>query len=226
MRVLLPIVTLAVVAVAAPSQAQDFLRGLARAAGASAARTLMDRATSAASSAVSGDGGSAAPTTSAAPRQGGRPEMYNADGERIFRTTSAQTARFGDQPLWRSAAYCAALAQLVDIDIEEQKARHARGGHVYRQDWIDERLSAVPREVERWRVFGTMRMRIDHPSTGDGGFQPEVDRQLGLLRAGDWTPTGTWRARSEECSSLYLQTGSLQMDMHNGRGEGSRGAPR
>lgn len=236
MRFLLPVVTLAALAVAAPSQAQaqDFLRGLARAAGTSAGQALIDRATSAATGAVTGGTttapGAPASASPAAPasasRQGGPSEMYDANGDRIFNYPRSNLALFQGQPLWRSAAYCAALAQLIDIDIEEQKARHARGGHVYRQDWIDERLAGVPRTVQMWRSFGMSRLRIDHPEIGDGGFDPEVTRQVAELRTRTWTPVGTWRDRSAECSSMYSQIGGLRYDMEAGRGEGSRGAPR
>lgn len=215
----------ALLLVAAPCQAQDWLSGIARGVAQSAAERLVERAVTtvtqgAVASGQTGAEGMAAPTT------GGRPENYDANGDRIYRIRDHGPQRFGGQAVWRSAAQCAALNQLVEIHVADWQAKAASRNAVYPQNRIDTARASAAEAVERFRSFAVKRLRIDHPaSDAQGRFDEEVARQTAALQQEDWSVHRSWDRREEECDSFYSSQRGLIYDMEAGRGEGSNPAP-
>ena len=216
-----PLLVAALLSAAAPAQSQDFLGGLARAAAARAAQALIDRTAAQVTATPPAATGSPALQP---PQTGGRPEMYDASGDRIYKPDRRGLPRFIDQPLWRSAAYCGALVQLSDIDDQDWREVSAKGGHVYDESLALASQASIPAEVDRWRQFGVLRLQIDRPS-GGVDFEAVMAEQVLSLRQENWKPWFTWKARNDECTSLFSHVSGLYMNMRNRRGDGSRGAP-
>lgn len=208
-------------ALATPVAAQDWLGGIARSAAQSAAQRLAERAVTGVMSGTSGTSTEAPPTR----RSGGRPENYDANGDRIWRPRRTGQVYEG-QAVWRSAADCAALTRLVDIHIADWQARMKRGGGEYTTSQIEGDERAAERRFREFRELGVMRLRIDHPDLDAGArFDEEMTERVTRLRQQDWAPEMTWERHRVRCGSFYDGQAGLLYDMQNGRGEGSNPAP-
>jgi len=227
MKTLMSSAAAAALIFASPSQAQDWLGGIARSLGAAAAEAVVNRAVGAATTATRDALTPGTPVASA--QQGGRPEMYDGNGDRLYRPrpSDRNIEPFRDKAIWRSAAYCAALTQLVDIHIADWKARYAKNKAEYPQSNIDSDYQLAAGRAEKFRKLAMLRMQIDHPTHDwNSPFDTEVARVVPDLRQQTWTPEMTWNRKAEECESFYGALSGLMYNMENRRGEGSQGAPR
>ncbi|RZJ00009.1 MAG: hypothetical protein EON90_09210 [Brevundimonas sp.] len=220
MRILVSGLAVAAVFAATPCTAQDWLGGLARGVAESAAQRLAERAVTAVTS-----GGTASSATPRASGPGGRPEMYNAEGDRIYRS------RYGNRPydnqaVWRTAARCAALERLVDVHIADWQARMKRGGGEYRQSDIDLDHAKAASNIRQFREFALLRLGIDRAGQDvETLFDREMEDQVVALRQQSWTPEMTWDREQNHCTNFYSGQSGLIYDMTNRRGEGSNPAP-
>lgn len=222
MRVLVSCVVMATMFGASPSYAQDWLSGIARGAARSAAQALTDRAVTTVTNSAPTSGTSPAQTPSAG---AGRPEMYDAQGDRIYRAAPGGPERFDGQALWRTAAQCAALHHMVEVQIAETRAfLQAKG-------WPSDINEATTRAgaaglIRQHRDFGLMRLQIDQGGSNTAArFDEEMRRQVELFEQADWSADRAWRTRADECDTFYSAQRGLIYNMQNGRGDGSRAAP-
>jgi len=229
MRVLSSLVAASTLMVAAaPSHAQDFLGGLARSVGSQAAQALVNRAVTAATSGATATPAATPTATPAGPGRASDGLLYDDQGDLVYERRRSATP-FDGKAHWRNAAYCVALSDLVDIDVAERRALAEKGGRPYSGPTVEEaRATRRDGQDARWRRFGQLRLQIDHPDRGDPAqtFEAEVSRQAAELRQRDWSERFAWRNAESACNGHYLALGSLQQNMENGRGAGSRAPAR
>lgn len=175
-----------------------------------------------------------APTpASAASQQAGRHQLYDDSGDLVFEAPSEALATFHNRTHWRNAAYCVALNSLVEYNLDELRAKAAKKGKTYDESNVPNIYRTMEQDSLRWREFAMHRLRIDHPqgSSFDASFDAEVAAQIPVIRALDWSPepgdwTTRWGTRSGACRGYRNNIQGLVYNMENGRGAGSRGAPR
>ncbi|MFJ6024310.1 hypothetical protein ACIQC9_06915 [Brevundimonas sp. NPDC092305] len=213
-----------------PASAQDWLTGIARSAAQSAAQSLTNRAVGAVAGATAGPAtpsrGSAGPTTAA---HNALADMYDADGNWIYRARPGGQQGYDGEPVWRSAAECAALNHLYDVKSAELQAWLISVGYPVSDSEVDgaRQAEAAQRIISKFRDLGLMRLRIDQAGSDvESRFDEEMRRQVAVFRAMDWSVGDRpFQTRANRCDGYYNSLSGLRYNMQNGRGDGSRAAP-
>lgn len=175
----------------------------------------------------------AAAHASARPQQAARHQLYDDNGDLVFEAPSEALATFHNRTHWRNAAYCVALNSLVEYKLDELRTKLPKQGKTWDESTVQNPDPALEQDSLRWREFAMHRLRIDHPhvSNFDALFDAEVAAQIPVIRSLDWTPEPSiwstrWGSRAGACRGYRNNIEGLVYNMQNGRGAGSRGAPR
>lgn len=163
---------------------------------------------------------------------GERHRLYDDNGDLVFEATSRSLMTFHNRTHWRNAAYCMALNDLVEYNLDELRLKASQKGKTYDESGVQNVYLSMDRENERWRAFALHRLRIDHPR--DPNLEASLDVEIAaakqVIHALDWSPeenewSTRWGTRATACHGYRNNIQGLIYNMENGRGAGSRGAP-